>query len=109
MAADGSFHIEVPADRPLRMVSQDSAGRQTRSEWFWLRPGEVRACFGCHESRETAPPNRVVQALATPAESLPVKIQVATDDTQHAETSDAMRRAQAGEDMPHAGDTGDTP
>lgn len=81
MAGDGSFHVEVPADRPLRMVAEDTAGKRTISGWFWLRPGEVRSCFGCHENRESAPPNQVVQALANPAVSLPMKTELARGET----------------------------
>jgi len=63
---DGSFLVEAPADVPLRIVSRDGRGREIAdSGWFWIRPGEVRACFGCHESRESAPVNRVVQAIAS--------------------------------------------
>ncbi|MFQ5524679.1 MAG: hypothetical protein ACE5GX_00325 [Thermoanaerobaculia bacterium] len=62
---DGSFHLEVPADRPLRVRTLDEAGAEVAtSGWFWLRPGEVRSCFGCHESREVAPVNRPIAALA---------------------------------------------
>jgi len=67
VAGDGSFHIRVPADRPLRMVAVHGGGRQVISDWFWVRPGEVRACFGCHENRESAPPNRMVQAVTLEA------------------------------------------
>jgi hypothetical protein len=81
MAVDGSFHVEVPADRPLRMVAEDQAGERTTSEWFWLRPGEVRSCFGCHENRESAPPNRIVQALTEPAVTLPAKTELARGET----------------------------
>jgi len=63
MAGDGSFHIQVPADRPLRVVAMHEGGRQVASDWFWVRPGEVRTCFGCHENRESAPPNRMVEAV----------------------------------------------
>lgn len=67
MAGDGSFHIQVPADRPLRMVAVHDGGRRVISDWFWVRPGEVRTCFGCHENRESAPPNRMVEAVALQA------------------------------------------
>lgn len=64
---DGSFFIEVPADRPIRVETRDAGGAViAASEWFWVRPGEVRSCFGCHESRDAAPVNRVVAAIANP-------------------------------------------
>lgn len=68
---DGSFQLEVPADRPLRLRTMDSVGVTiSESDWFWVRPGEVRACFGCHESRQAAPVNRPVMALTTGAARL---------------------------------------
>ncbi|MFQ5763297.1 MAG: hypothetical protein ACE5GT_00055 [Rhodospirillales bacterium] len=67
MAADGSFHIQVLADRALRITAEHQDGRRETSGWFWVRPGEVRSCFGCHENRESAPPNRRVQAVAATA------------------------------------------
>jgi len=64
---DGSILLEVPADVPIRVRSIDADMREIKaSEWFWLRPGEVRACFGCHENREAAPVNRYIQALDHP-------------------------------------------
>jgi len=63
--ADGSFQVQVPPDLPIRVRSLDAEGREIgRSDWFWMRPGEVRACFGCHEDRASAPVNHTVQALA---------------------------------------------
>jgi len=62
---DGSVFLEVPPDVPIRVRSLDDGGREiATSGWFWVRPGETRACFGCHESQETAPVNRSVAALA---------------------------------------------
>ncbi|HJT87334.1 MAG TPA: hypothetical protein VJ732_05745, partial [Bryobacteraceae bacterium] len=47
--SDGSFYIQVPADRPLRIEVADSSGRAVRGEhgWFWMRPSEQRICVGC--------------------------------------------------------------
>lgn len=68
---DGSFHLEVPADRPLRVRTLDGGGATIAlSDWFWVRPGEVRACFGCHENRDLAPVNRSVAALGHPPSRL---------------------------------------
>jgi len=62
---DGSFFVEVPADVPVRVQTLDEDGREiSTSAWFWIRPGETRACFGCHESRDTAPVNRPIQAIS---------------------------------------------
>ena len=43
LAADGSFFVEVPADR-----------RVVNNQLFWLyaRPGERRSCVGCHEAAD---------------------------------------------------------
>ena len=65
VASDGSFYVEVPADRPLRMELLDAAGTRLRGEdrWFWMRPSEQRICVGCHAGPERAPENRVPQIL----------------------------------------------
>jgi len=61
---DGSFFVELPPDIPVRLETLDRKGRLiSGSGWFWTRPGEARACFGCHENRETAPRNRPISAL----------------------------------------------
>ena len=65
LAADGSFHLKVPADVPLRVVTRNGDGEAVLDSGhaFWVRPGERRACIGCHEDRETAPSNRMPEAL----------------------------------------------
>ncbi len=65
VAADGSFFLEVPADTPLRLELLDSNERLLGAQktWFWVRPGENRACVGCHEDRALAPENAVPQIL----------------------------------------------
>ncbi len=72
LAADGSFHVRVPADRPLLLDFMDDKGRlvaETRTP-IWVRPNEVRACVGCHEDLDTAPPNR--RPLAALADAVPL-------------------------------------
>jgi hypothetical protein len=62
--SDGSFMIDIPADRAVRVQTFDSEDAIiATSGWFWVRPGEVRSCFGCHERRQEAPVNRPVMAL----------------------------------------------
>jgi len=63
--ADGSFYVQVPADRPLRMELLGRAGTVTRAEknWFWMRPSEQRICVGCHAGPERTPENRVPEIL----------------------------------------------
>jgi hypothetical protein len=58
---DGSFYVEVPADRPLRVELIDKSGAVIRAakNWFWMRPSEQRICVGCHVGPERSPENRV--------------------------------------------------
>lgn len=63
--ADGSFYVQVPADRPLRMELLSRTGAVTRAEknWFSMRPSEQRICVGCHAGPERSPENRVPEIL----------------------------------------------
>jgi hypothetical protein len=73
LAADGSFFIEVPADRLLHLQVLDSDRRVIGNQVFWMyaRPGEVRSCVGCHEQRDTTMlPNHLPQTTKVP----PVKM-----------------------------------
>ena len=65
IAPDGSFYVEVPADRPIRMDLLNAAGASLRAEehWFWMRPSEQRICVGCHAGPERAPENKVPEIL----------------------------------------------
>jgi hypothetical protein len=65
VASDGSFYVEVPADRPIRMELLDAADARLQSEehWFWMRPSEQRICVGCHAGPERAPQNQVPEIL----------------------------------------------
>lgn len=67
-AADGSLHLEVPADRPygMALVGADGALLEPTGGPFWVRPNERRACMGCHVSRRYAPPNVRPEALHRP-------------------------------------------
>ena len=58
IAADGSFHVEVPADRLIHAQVLDSDRRVVGNQqiWMYTRPGETRSCVGCHEQPDTAPP-----------------------------------------------------
>lgn len=73
LAGDGSFYVEVPADRALTIQAIDGEGRSVINEasWIYVRPGEQRSCVGCHGSRDAAPAGvQTVQALRAP----PVKL-----------------------------------
>jgi hypothetical protein len=65
LAADGSFYIEVPADRPLALQAIDGEGRAVINElsWIYTRPGEQRACVGCHASVDAAPGMTMAKAM----------------------------------------------
>jgi hypothetical protein len=74
VAPDGSFYVEVPADRPIRMELVDAAGARLRAEeqWFWMRPSEQRICVGCHAGPERAPENKVPEILNRILTSVPM-------------------------------------
>jgi len=71
LAPDGSFYVEVPADRPLALQAVDAEGRSVVNEltWIYVRPGERRTCVGCHEPRLRAP-EAAGSALAVHSEPL---------------------------------------
>ena len=62
---DGSFYLQLPADRPLRLEIADSTGRSIRAEhgWFLMRPAEQRVCVGCHAGPERSSENKVPEVL----------------------------------------------
>jgi HEAT repeat protein len=68
LAGDGSFHVEVPAGRPLALQAVDAEGRAVVSElsWIYVRPGEQRSCTGCHARSETAPSTSPPLAAGAP-------------------------------------------
>lgn len=70
--SDGSFSVEVPALRPLRVETLDGNGNVLlgMKTWMWVMPGENRGCIGCHEDRALTPPNRHVLALRQPPQRL---------------------------------------
>ena len=62
---DGSFYVEVPADRPLALQAIDGEGRAVINElsWIYTRPGEQRGCVGCHAPIGTAPGLAGIKAM----------------------------------------------
>jgi hydrazine synthase alpha subunit-like protein len=79
VATDGSFLAEVPADVPLGIEALDEGGRVVRAfaPWIWVRPGENRACIGCHEPHGIAPRNQRPLAVKLPAVRLALPAAVA--------------------------------
>jgi hypothetical protein len=55
LAPDGSFFVEVPADRLIHHQVLDSDRRVIGNQltWIYARPGESRSCVGCHEHPHT--------------------------------------------------------
>lgn len=51
---DGSVKVKVPADVAFTIEVLDANGRRIsarHNNWLQLRPGEVRECNGCHDTR----------------------------------------------------------
>lgn len=62
--ADGSFHIQVPADIPIQIQTLDADGMALRScAWIWVKNKAKRGCIGCHEDGELSPENRFADAV----------------------------------------------
>lgn len=57
LAPDGSFYVEVPADRLVHFQVLDSDRQVVGNQltWIYSRPGEVKSCVGCHENPHTTP------------------------------------------------------
>jgi len=68
LAHDGSFCVEVPADRLMHFQVLDSDRRVVGNQLTWIYPraGETRSCIGCHENPHTAPGRTPPLALAYP-------------------------------------------
>lgn len=52
--SDGSFAVEVPANRSLHMQTLDQNGMMLVNQLTWVQvmPGEKRLCTGCHDSHD---------------------------------------------------------
>jgi hypothetical protein len=75
LAADGSFYMEIPADRLVHLQVLDSDRRVVGNQTFWMsaRPGETRGCVGCHESSDVSVPKTsdVAALKVSPFRALP--------------------------------------
>jgi hypothetical protein len=63
---DGSAHFYVPADRNIYFQALDENFMELQRERTYVnyRPGERRACIGCHETPNNAPLERLGPATA---------------------------------------------
>ena len=68
IADDGSFFVELPADRALRLVTLGADGSVLRDSGprFWVRPNESIGCIGCHEQPGAMAPNAQPAAVRSP-------------------------------------------
>ncbi len=66
---DGSAHFKVPADIPVYFQALDENYREIRRmrSFVTLRPGEIRGCTGCHESRDETPFTQTYEAHNVPS------------------------------------------
>ena len=76
LAPDGSFSIEVPADRLIHVQALDSNWHTMDDQLIWMhvRPGENRGCLGCHEEPDVSPQatgSYMQAASQTPISCLP--------------------------------------
>jgi len=72
--ADGSAVFKVPANTSLQMQILDENGMalMTEKSFFYLMPGEVRSCIGCHEGEGTTPDVTIAGKLGK-MQQLPIK------------------------------------
>jgi len=84
--ADGSFYVQIPANRAVRFVTLDEQGKVVREEqsWIWTRPGEQRGCTGCHGDKALSPENRWPMVLRK--QDPPTRLTGASGDTQTVES-----------------------
>ncbi len=68
--ADGSAYFHAPAGVAFFLQALDDQGMavQTMRSATYLQPGQTATCIGCHEPRNTAPPNaRPMAAVREPS------------------------------------------
>ena len=58
VASDGSFAVELPADRLFHLQVLDADGYVIGNElnWHYVRPSENVGCIGCHEKPDSSYP-----------------------------------------------------
>ena len=73
-AADGSFLVEVVADRliHIQIIDGDREAVGNQLIWMFARPSETRSGVGCHEKRDTTTlPDHFPLAAKIPPVKLP--------------------------------------
>jgi hypothetical protein len=62
---DGSAYFDVPSGVPFFLQAIDAQGMavQTMRSATYVQPGQTTTCIGCHERRNTSPPNSAPLAL----------------------------------------------
>ena len=70
--SDGSARFRVPADKNLffQALDENFMEVQRMRTFVNFRPGETRACIGCHQQRQWAPATKPVMALGRPPREL---------------------------------------
>jgi mono/diheme cytochrome c family protein len=65
---DGSAYFRVPSGVAFFLQALDDLGMavQTMRSATYLQPGQTTTCIGCHEPRNTAPPNTRPLAVTRP-------------------------------------------
>jgi len=63
---DGSAVFKVPANTSLQMQTLDENGMalMTEKTFFYLMPGEIRSCVGCHEDEGSTPDMKMAAKLS---------------------------------------------
>ena len=63
---DGSAHFRVPSGVAFFLQALDDRGMavQTMRSATYVQPGQKYSCVGCHEPRNTAPPNLTATAMS---------------------------------------------
>jgi hypothetical protein len=73
--ADGSFHVQVPANTPIQVQTLDAKGMALRScAWIWVKSKAKRGCIGCHEDGELSPENVFSDAVGKPPHELNIPV-----------------------------------
>jgi hypothetical protein len=68
----------------FQLLDKDYLAIRGQKAWTWVMGNENRGCIGCHEDREMAPPNKMVEAVTKPPVDLTLPLaQRRTIDFRH--------------------------